>query len=82
MLNKRLLNVDLAGHRGFSRSSDHQSGLDIDDAFLKEEDKIIFEGYPGEEVIIHGTVALNDNSSNWVGPYSHTLDNGTSISIY
>ena len=82
MLNTEALNVDLAGHRGFSRSSDHQSGLDIDDAFLKEEDKIIFEGYPGEEVIIDGTVALNDNSSNWVGPYSHTLDNGTSISIY
>ena len=81
MLNTEALNVDLAGHRGFSRSSDHQSGLDIDDAFLKEEDKIIFEGYPGEEVIIDGTVALNDNSSNWVGPYSHTLDNGTSISL-
>ena len=43
---------------------------------------IVFEGYPNEKVIIDGTVALNDNSSNWVGPYSHTLDNGTSISIY
>ena len=84
LLNKRLLNVDLDGHRGFSRSSDHQGtvGGDIEDAFLKEEDKIILEGYPGEEVIIDGTVALNDNNSNWVGPYSHTLDNGTSISIY
>ena len=81
-LNTEALNVDLAGHRGFSRSSYHQAGLDIEDAFLKEEDRIIFEGYPGEEVIIDGTVALNDNSSNWVGPYSHTLDNGTIISIY
>jgi len=43
---------------------------------------IVFEGYPNEKVIIDGTVALNDNNSNWVGPYSHTLDNGTSISIY
>ena len=51
-------------------------------AFLKEDEKIIFEPYPGEEVIIDGTVALDDNNSNWVGPYSHTLDNGTSISIY
>jgi hypothetical protein len=82
MLTTEALNVDLAGHRGFSRSSYHQAGLDIEDAFLKEEDRIIFEGYPGEEVIIDGTVALNDNSSNWVGPYSHTLDNGTSINIY
>ena len=69
--------VNISKKRGLDAS-----GLDIDDAFLKEEDKIIFEGYPGEEVIIDGTVALNDNSSNWVGPYSHTLDNGTSISIY
>jgi len=81
LLNKRALNVDLAGHRGFSRSSYHESGFDIEDAFLKEEEKIIFEGYPGEEVIIDGTVALNDNNSNWE-QYSHQLDNGTSISIY
>ena len=51
-------------------------------AFFKEDEKIIFEPYPGEEVIIDGTVALDDNNSNWVGPFSHTLDNGTSISIY
>jgi len=81
LLNKSALNVDLAGHRGFSRSSYHESGFDIEDAFLKEEEKIIFEGYPGEEVIIDGTVALNDNNSNWE-QYSHQLDNGTSISIY
>ncbi len=43
---------------------------------------IVFEGYPNEKVIIDGTVALNDNSSNWVGPYSRELDNGTIISIY
>ena len=53
-----------------------------DSGLLKEDEKIIFEGYPGEEVILDGTVALDDNNSNWVGPYSHTLDNGTSISIY
>jgi len=70
LLNKRNFNVD------------HTKGGSVDAAFLKEEEKIIFEGYPGEEVIIDGTVALNDNNSNWVGPYSHTLDNGTSISIY
>ena len=40
------------------------------------------EGYPGEEVILDGTVALDDNNSNWVGQYSHALDNGTSINIY
>jgi len=57
-------------------------GQSIEAAFLKEDEKIIFEPYPGEEVIIDGTVALDDNNSNWVGPYSHTLDNGTSISIY
>jgi len=57
-------------------------GYSEEAAFLKEDEKIIFEAYPGEEVIIDGTVALNDNNSNWVGPYSHTLDNGTSISIY
>jgi len=42
---------------------------------------IVFEGYPNEKVIIDGTVALNDNSSNWE-QISHQLDNGTSISIY
>ena len=42
---------------------------------------IVFEGYPNEKVIIDGTVALNDNSSNWQQS-SHQLDNGTSISIY
>jgi len=57
-------------------------GYSEEAAFLKEDEKIIFEPYPGEEVIIDGTVALDDNNSNWVGPYSHTLDNGTSISIY
>ncbi|MDP7609761.1 MAG: LamG domain-containing protein, partial [Candidatus Marinimicrobia bacterium] len=56
LLNKYTLNVDLAGHRGFSRSSYHESGVGIEDAFVKEEDRIIFEGYPGEEVIIDGTV--------------------------
>ncbi len=43
--------------------------------------KIVIEGYPNEEVIIDGTVALNDNSSNWV-QYSLELDNGTTINIY
>jgi len=81
LLNKRLLNVDLDRHRGFSRSSFRNESDLFQDAFLKEEDKIIFEGYPGEEVIIDGTVALNDNNSNWE-QYSHQLDNGTSISIY
>ena len=81
LLNKRLLNVDLARHRGFSRSSFRNEADLFQDAFLKEEEKIIFEGYPGEEVIIDGTVALNDNNSNWE-QYSHQLDNGTSISIY
>jgi len=57
-------------------------GYSEEAAFLKEDEKIIFEAYPGEEVILDGTVALDDNNSNWVGPYSHTLDNGTSISIY
>jgi len=42
---------------------------------------IVFEGYPNEKVIIDGTVALNDNSSNWQQS-SHQLDNGTSINIY
>ena len=42
---------------------------------------IVFEGYPNEKVIIDGTVALNDNSSNWQQA-SHQLDNGTSINIY
>ena len=42
---------------------------------------IVFEGYPNEKVIIAGTVALNDNSSNWEQA-SHLLDNGTSINIY
>ena len=42
---------------------------------------IVFEGYPNEKVIIDGTVALNENSSNWE-QISHQLDNGTSISIY
>nr|MCS5634326.1 LamG domain-containing protein [Candidatus Neomarinimicrobiota bacterium] len=42
---------------------------------------IVFEGYPNEKVIIDGTVALNDNSSNWEQA-SHLLDNGTSINIY
>jgi len=72
--------TDLLNKRNFN--IDRTKGGSVDAAFLKEEEKIIFEGYPGEEVIIDGTVALNDNNSNWVGPYSHTLDNGTSISIY
>jgi len=42
---------------------------------------IVFEGYPNEKVIIDGTVALNDNSSNWE-QISHQLDNGTSINIF
>ena len=54
---------------------------DLEDAFLKEEEKIVIEAYPNEEVIIDGTVALNDNSSNWE-QYSHELDNGTTINIY
>ena len=70
LLNIRLFNVD------------QNKGQDLEDAFLKEEEKIVIEAYPNEEVIIDGTVALNDNSSNWVGPYSHELDNGTTISIY
>jgi len=70
LLNIRLFNVD------------QNKGQDLEDAFLKEEEKIVIEAYPNEEVIIDGTVALNDNSSNWVGPYSHELDNGTSINIY
>ena len=69
LLNKRPLNVDLT------------KGVNIGDAFLKEEEKIIIEGYPNEEVIIDGTVALNENSSNWQ-PYPHQLDNGTTINIY
>jgi len=51
-------------------------------SYETEGPKIVIEAYPNEEVIIDGTVALNDNNSNWVGPYSHTLDNGTSINIY
>ena len=43
--------------------------------------KIVIEAYPNEEVIIDGTVALNDNSSNWVQD-SLELDNGTTINIY
>jgi len=70
LLNKRSFNVDL------------YKGQDLGEAFLKEEEKIVIEAYPNEEVIIDGTVALNDNSSNWVGPYSHELDNGTTINIY
>jgi len=70
LLNIRSFNVDL------------NKGLNLEDAFLKEEEKIVIEAYPNEEVIIDGTVALNDNSSNWVGPYSHELDNGTIINIY
>jgi hypothetical protein len=69
LLNKRPLNVDLT------------KGVNIGDAFLKEEEKIIIEGYRNEEVIIDGTLALNDNNSKWE-QYSHQLDNGTSISIY
>ena len=42
---------------------------------------IVFEGYPNEKVIIDGTVALNDNSSNWQQA-THRLDNGTIINIY
>jgi len=78
LLNKRALNVDLAGHRGFSRSSYHESGFDIEDAFLKEEEKIIFEGYPGEEVILDGTVAIN---AQWVS-HNHVDSNGNSHNIY
>jgi len=69
LLNKRPLNVDLT------------KGVNIGDAFLKEEEKIIIEGYPNEEVIIDGTVALNDNNSNWEQD-SLELDNGTTINIY
>ena len=54
----------------------------LNHSYETEGPKIVIEAYPNEEVIIDGTVALNDNNSNWVGPYSHTLDNGTSISIY
>jgi len=78
LLNKRALNVDLAGHRGFSRSSYHESGFDIEDAFLKEEEKIIFEGYPGEEVILDGTVAIN---AQWQA-HTHVDSNGNSHNIY
>jgi len=69
LLNKRSFNVDL------------YKGQDLGEAFLKEEEKIVIEAYPNEEVIIDGTVALNDNSSNWE-QYSHQLDNGTTINIY
>ena len=69
LINKMPLNVNIA------------EGIGLEDSFLKEEEKIIFEGYPNEEVIIDGTVALNDNNSNWE-LFSHTLDNGTSINIY
>jgi len=54
----------------------------LNHSYETEGPKIVIEAYPNEEVIIDGTVALNDNNSNWVGPYSHTLDNGTSINIY
>jgi len=46
-----------------------------------EGPKITIEGYPNEEVILDGTVAINDNNSNWE-QYSHSLDNGTNITIY
>ncbi len=69
LLNIRLFNVD------------QNKGQDLEDAFLKEEEKIVIEAYPNEEVIIDGTVALNDNSSNWE-QYSHQLDNGTTINIF
>ena len=69
LLNIRLFNVD------------QNKGQDLEDAFLKEEEKIVIEAYENEEVIIDGTVALNDNSSNWE-QYSHQLDNGTTINIY
>jgi hypothetical protein len=69
LLNKRPLNVDLT------------KSVSVDDAFLKEEETIIIEGYPNEEVIIDGTVALNDNNSNWEQD-SLRLDNGTTINIY
>ncbi len=49
--------------------------------FSKRRKKIIIEGYPNEEVIIDGTVALNDNNSNWEQD-SLELDNGTTINIY
>ena len=70
LLNIRLFNVD------------QNKGQDLEDAFLKEEEKIVIEAYENEEVIIDGTVALNDNSSNWVGPYSYVAGNGTTINIY
>jgi len=54
----------------------------LNHSYETEGPKIVIEAYPNEEVIIDGTVALNDNNSNWLGPYSHTLDNGTSINIY
>jgi len=69
LLNKRSFNVDL------------NKSVNLEDAFLKEEEKIIIEGYPNEEVIIDGTVALNDNNSNWEQD-SLELDNGTTINIY
>jgi len=50
-------------------------------SYETEGPKIVIEAYPNEEVIIDGTVALNDNNSKWE-QYSHQLDNGTSISIY
>ncbi len=46
-----------------------------------EGPKIVIEGYPNEEVILDGTVALNDNNSNWEQD-SLSLDNGTNINIY
>jgi len=69
LLNKRSFNVDL------------NKSVNLEDAFLKEEEKIVIEGYPNEEVIIDGTVALNDNNSNWEQD-SLELDNGTTINIY
>ena len=69
LLNKRSFNVDL------------NKSVNLEDAFLKEEEKIVIEGYPNEEVILDGTVALNDNNSNWEQD-SLELDNGTTINIY
>jgi len=53
----------------------------VADQMAIEGPKITIEGYPNEEVILDGTVALNDNNSNWE-QYSHSLDNGTNITIY
>jgi len=53
----------------------------LNHSYETEGPKIVIEAYPNEEVIIDGTVALNDNSSNWVQD-SLELDNGTTINIY